>query len=44
MNIANTLEGVRENLSKANQALTELKDASEQKADSLKATLRKWLE
>lgn len=44
LNVANALEGLRGNINKANQALEELKDASEQKADSLKATLRKWLE
>lgn len=44
LNIANTLEGLKENINEANKAIAELKDAGEGKVNDMKAKLRKWLE
>ncbi len=44
LNLASALESVRGNINEANQAIAELKDASEQTANDIKAKLRKWLE
>lgn len=44
LNIADALDGLKGNINEANQALAELKDASEGKINELKAKFIKWLE